>query len=108
MQGHTDEVLSLALSEGARYLASGGKDRRVGVWDVEKGEWVKGFGGHRDTISVCILSRRTFLILIDCSPLYFEKAANNFTPRRMTERSSSSTWASWDMSRHSLDTKTVY
>ncbi|KZV62150.1 WD40 repeat-like protein [Peniophora sp. CONT] len=57
VQGHTDEVLSLALSEGARYLASAGKDRRVGVWDVEKGEWVKGFGGHRDTISSVVFRK---------------------------------------------------
>lgn len=52
MKGHTDEVLALAVSGDGRYLASAGKDRRVGVWDVEKAEWVKGFGGHRDTISV--------------------------------------------------------
>ncbi|PCH37592.1 Rnu3ip2 protein [Wolfiporia cocos MD-104 SS10] len=49
--GHTDEVWALALSPDGRYLASGGKDRRVGVWDVEKNEWVKSFGGHRDAIS---------------------------------------------------------
>ena len=52
LQGHTDEVWALALSPDGRYLASGGKDRRVGVWDVEKDAWVKGFGGHRDCISV--------------------------------------------------------
>lgn len=50
--GHTDEVLALALSGDGKYLASGGKDRRVGIWDVEKDEWVKGFGGHKDTVSV--------------------------------------------------------
>lgn len=50
--GHSDEVLTLALSDDGRYLASAGKDRRVCVWDAEKGEWVRGFGGHRDTISV--------------------------------------------------------
>ena len=50
--GHTDEVWTLAVSPDGKYLASGGKDRRVGVWDVEKNEWVKGFGGHRDCVSV--------------------------------------------------------
>ena len=50
--GHSDAVLTLALSDDGRYLASAGKDRRVGVWDVETGEWVRGFTGHRDTISV--------------------------------------------------------
>jgi ribosomal RNA-processing protein 9 len=45
-------VLALALSGDGKYLASGGRDRKVAVWDVEKEEWVKGFGGHKDTISV--------------------------------------------------------
>ena len=53
--GHTDEVLALALSGDGKYLASGGKDRRVGIWDVETDKWVKGFGGHKDTVSVRIL-----------------------------------------------------
>jgi len=52
MDGHTDQVLALALSSDGKYLASGGKDRKVGVWDAELGNWVKGFTGHRDTISV--------------------------------------------------------
>lgn len=52
VEGHTDEIWALALSPDGRLLASGGKDRRVGVWDVDKNEWVKGFGGHRDSISV--------------------------------------------------------
>lgn len=64
-RGHTDEVLALALSGDGKYLASAGRDRTVGVWDVsdeganlQNGEkprglvWVKGFSGHKDTISV--------------------------------------------------------
>jgi ribosomal RNA-processing protein 9 len=53
--GHTDEVLALALSGDGKYLASAGKDRRLGVWDVEKDVWIKGFVGqmaHKDLVSV--------------------------------------------------------
>jgi len=53
--GHTDEIWTLALSSDGKYLASGGKDRVIGVWDVENTDgisWVKGFTGHRDSISV--------------------------------------------------------
>ncbi|KAH9968078.1 WD40 repeat-like protein [Russula dissimulans] len=57
--GHTDEVLALALSDDGRYLASAGRDRKVCVWDVEKGEWVRGFGGHRDTISAIAFRKGT-------------------------------------------------
>ncbi|KAF9242301.1 WD40 repeat-like protein [Melanogaster broomeanus] len=51
IQGHTDEVLALAVSSDGQYLASGGKDKKVGVWDVEKNQWIKGFWGHKDLIS---------------------------------------------------------
>ena len=52
LTGHTDEAWALAVSLDGKYLASGGKDRWAGVCDVEKDEWVKGFGGQRDCISV--------------------------------------------------------
>ncbi|KAF9224747.1 WD40 repeat-like protein [Gyrodon lividus] len=51
IKGHTDEVLALAVSSNGKYLVSGGKDRKVGVWDVEKNQWMKGFWGHKDLIS---------------------------------------------------------
>jgi len=59
IQGHTDEVLALAVSSDGKYFVSAGRDRRLGVWDAEKGEWIKGLGGHlghRGLISVCISS----------------------------------------------------
>ncbi len=55
IRGHTDQVLALALSGDGRYLASGGKDRRLIIWDVESNQLVKGFSGplcHKDSISV--------------------------------------------------------
>ncbi|KAF8497522.1 WD40 repeat-like protein [Russula emetica] len=57
--GHYDEVLTLALSDDGRYLASAGKDRRICVWDAQKGEWVKSFGGHRDMISAIAFRKGT-------------------------------------------------
>lgn len=58
-QGHTDEIYSLAISGDGTRLASGGKDRRIGVWDIsststEHGEgckWLSGLRGHKDTIA---------------------------------------------------------
>jgi ribosomal RNA-processing protein 9 len=38
VKGNTDEVLALALSGDGKYLESGGRDRMVGIWNVEKGE----------------------------------------------------------------------
>ncbi|KAG6909425.1 hypothetical protein DXG01_000578 [Tephrocybe rancida] len=62
LKGHTDEVLALALSDDGRYLASAGKDRKLVVWDVEKGEWLKSFGGnlgHKDIISALSFRKGT-------------------------------------------------
>ncbi|KAJ6624697.1 WD40-repeat-containing domain protein [Mycena sp. CBHHK59/15] len=61
-EGHTDEVLALALSGDGKYLASAGKDRRLGVWDAEQGVWIKGFVGHmghKDLISALAFRKGT-------------------------------------------------
>ncbi|KAK7061046.1 pre-rRNA processing protein [Paramarasmius palmivorus] len=53
-QGHTDEVLALALSFDGKYLVSGGRDRKVVVWDADECKLVKCFvgpTGHKDGIS---------------------------------------------------------
>ena len=55
VEGHLDEVWALALSPDGRWLASGGKDRRVGVWDVHGERWVKSIGKHKDCVSVRLL-----------------------------------------------------
>ena len=44
INGHTDEVLALTVSNNGQYLASAGKDEKLGIWDAEKNEWVEGFG----------------------------------------------------------------
>ncbi|KAJ6499451.1 WD40-repeat-containing domain protein [Mycena sanguinolenta] len=62
VEGHTDEVLALALSGDGKYLASAGKDRRLGVWDAETGVWLKGFVGqmgHKDLISALAFRKGT-------------------------------------------------
>lgn len=57
--GHQGEILCLAASEDGKYLVSGGRDRIVGVWNVEDDEakWISGMRGHKDAITVsCSLS----------------------------------------------------
>lgn len=52
--GHTDEVLSLALSGDGKLLASAGRDRRLCLWDTESDSFVKTFCGtlgHKDAIA---------------------------------------------------------
>ncbi|GAA5820509.1 hypothetical protein JCM11251_003023 [Rhodosporidiobolus azoricus] len=51
-QGHTDEILQLAISHDGKILASAGRDKVIGCWDVsgEEGKWVRGLGGHKDVV----------------------------------------------------------
>lgn len=62
--GHAGEVLTLALSFDGTVLASGGKDKVVGVWNVEGegGKWTRGLGGHKDKVAVRPCSLATSLI----------------------------------------------
>ncbi|KAN0059633.1 pre-rRNA processing protein [Thecaphora frezii] len=59
-EGHTDEIWALSISSDGKYLASGGKDRRIGIWSLGDGgggsgggdeRWIKALGGHKDSIS---------------------------------------------------------
>lgn len=59
---HTDKekcVLALAVSSDGKYLASGGADKLVRVWNVEKNELEESFSGHRDTISALAFRLRS-------------------------------------------------
>ncbi|KAF5348897.1 hypothetical protein D9756_009855 [Leucocoprinus leucothites] len=54
IQGHTDQILTLALSSDGKYLTSGGRDCRLIIWDAETLSLLKIFQGpmnHKDTIS---------------------------------------------------------
>jgi ribosomal RNA-processing protein 9 len=60
LEGHSDEIWALALSDDGKTLASAGKDRRIGVWDITpstsdakgKAKWRTALTGHRDGVTV--------------------------------------------------------
>lgn len=44
-------VLALAASSDGRYLAAGGLDRHVHIWDIRTGKHVQAFAGHRGAVA---------------------------------------------------------
>ncbi|KAF2293145.1 hypothetical protein GH714_037927 [Hevea brasiliensis] len=54
---HSKQVLSLAVSTDGKYLASGGLDRHVHVWDTRTREHIQAFPGHRGPVS-CLTFRQ--------------------------------------------------
>jgi ribosomal RNA-processing protein 9 len=79
-QGHKGTIYCLAASEDGKYVVTGGKDKLVGVWEVQPGsdktvprraqgsarkrkakkknsgeggvKWVRGLTGHKDAVTV--------------------------------------------------------
>lgn len=51
LEGHNDEVYSIAFSPDDVFIASGSKDTTVKVWDVQTGALVTMLGGHMGTVS---------------------------------------------------------
>ncbi|RIA85384.1 WD40-repeat-containing domain protein [Glomus cerebriforme] len=49
--GHTNHVLSLAISSDGKYLASGGADKKINIWSVKEDKLLKCFTQHKDSIS---------------------------------------------------------
>ncbi|KAI8868899.1 WD40 repeat-like protein, partial [Ramicandelaber brevisporus] len=59
-KAHTGEVLCLTVSVDGKYLASGGADHRICLWDTgEEFLPVKVFQQHRDAITSLVFQRRT-------------------------------------------------
>ena len=50
---HKGEILCIAASEDGKYLATGGRDKIIGVWDISGDEPVykRGIPGHKDAVT---------------------------------------------------------
>ncbi|GAA5997460.1 hypothetical protein JCM5350_008230 [Sporobolomyces pararoseus] len=53
VEGHSDEILDLAISHDGKVLASAGKDKVLGCWNIEGNEikWARGLAGHKDKLA---------------------------------------------------------
>lgn len=51
VKGHTGCVSCLAVSTDGKFLASGGKEKDVNIWNAEDMSFIRSFTGHRDSIT---------------------------------------------------------
>jgi ribosomal RNA-processing protein 9 len=60
--GHYDQILCMAVSSDGKYLATGGKDKRLCVWSVEDDKLIRMFTQHRDEVTgVCFQKGKNIL-----------------------------------------------
>ncbi|CEG43895.1 U3 snoRNP-associated protein (contains WD40 repeats) [Plasmopara halstedii] len=52
-------ILALAVSSDGKFLASGGRDKLVRVWDAKTGQLKESFSGHRDAVSALAFRLRS-------------------------------------------------
>ncbi|SCO92739.1 related to WD40-repeat protein (notchless protein) [Fusarium oxysporum] len=62
LEGHTDQVTSVAFSKDGNHIASGSYDHTVKIWDVATGEEEGTLKGHTDSVSSVVFSNNGTLI----------------------------------------------
>lgn len=53
---HTAHVLAVAVSDDGNYLVSGGRDKKILVWDIRSQTIINTLKSHKDAVSVSCTS----------------------------------------------------
>ncbi|OQD74056.1 hypothetical protein PENDEC_c012G00791 [Penicillium decumbens] len=56
-QGHTGNILSVAVSPSGKFVATGGSDNKLVIWDTETLTPVRTFTQHRDSVASLAFAR---------------------------------------------------
>ncbi|KAJ1812460.1 pre-rRNA processing protein, partial [Coemansia sp. RSA 2599] len=58
-RGHCDHILCVAVSSDGRYVATGGRDRRIHIWSVSDDQHLAVFHQHKDSVTGLVFRRGT-------------------------------------------------
>ena len=58
-QGHTDIILTVVASQDGKFVVTGGRDRKIIVWEAETLKPLKVFSQHRDAVTGLVFRRGT-------------------------------------------------
>ncbi|KAJ2157886.1 pre-rRNA processing protein [Coemansia sp. RSA 552] len=64
--GHCDHILAVAVSSDGKYVATGGRDRRIHIWSVGEDRHLGVFHQHKDVVTGLVF-RRGINHLYSCS-----------------------------------------
>ena len=56
LEGHKDSIRCIALSPNQKFLASGGYEKEIYLWDVARNDVVSKFSGHGDSVRAATFS----------------------------------------------------
>ncbi|OQR96109.1 U3 small nucleolar RNA-interacting protein [Achlya hypogyna] len=59
---HKKTVLAVAVSSDGKFVASGGVDKLLHVWDAETSAHLESFSGHRDAISCLAFRKKSHML----------------------------------------------
>eukprot|EP01029_Cantina_marsupialis_P014931 TRINITY_DN32692_c0_g1_i1.p1 TRINITY_DN32692_c0_g1~~TRINITY_DN32692_c0_g1_i1.p1 ORF type:complete len:460 (+),score=131.23 TRINITY_DN32692_c0_g1_i1:153-1532(+) len=62
IQGHINSILAIDVSSDGRYLASGGLDNVIKVWDTRTGTVVENFNGHKGNITALAFRQNSHML----------------------------------------------
>src|SRR5579871_3188209 len=58
-KGHTDHILTLAISSDGQVLASGGRDKAIHIWKTEHCNLFHTFKKHKDAVSALAFQKNS-------------------------------------------------
>jgi len=67
LKAHVGHVLCLAVSTDYKFLASGGHDEVIHIWNPETLAWLHTFKGHRSTIAGLVFQIKTHQLFSACN-----------------------------------------
>ncbi|OCL93957.1 caspase family protein [Aliarcobacter thereius] len=63
LNGHNDNINSIAISPDNKYLVSGGLDKTIKIWDINSGKLLNTLYGHTDRIWTITISKNSKYII---------------------------------------------
>ena len=97
--GHTRSINAVAFSPDSRWLASGGKDNVVKIWDLATGNIVRTLYGHTSNVNALAISPDGKLLASGSGDINDERDLGTFTQGGVVGGAEDDTVRIWDVQK---------